>query len=144
MWKELTAYVRVFIKRHIVTQDHDSCDLCRVSPTFGKNIEGFAVSFETRLDHQKRSVTAMLDYDSAMLPQRGLLDISYPNYAQAISTWPVEAFGKLGVKHVHGFTGGSLNGTGWLVNSINHSNGERKSFRTAFLDRPRDALTSSS
>lgn len=59
--------------------------------------------------------------------------MTYPNYAQAISTWFEKVMKVVGIIPVPGFTSGALNGSASLVQAISHTNGYRDSFETAFL-----------
>lgn len=91
-------------------------------------------------DMSKRIGNATPDYDTSTLGSHGPLGLAYPNYAQAISTWFSKSFEALGIMPINGFTSGALNGSGFLVNAINHTDGNRDSSETAFLrpflDRP--------
>lgn len=70
----------------------------------------------------------------------GPLDIRYPPYAYSWTTWLARALNTIGVSNTNSFISGSLNGSAWQVNSINHTTGARVSADTAylrpFLDRP--------
>lgn len=84
-------------------------------------------------DMSKRIANATPDYDISTLGGDGPLKIAYPNYAQAISTWFAKAMQAVGIIPVNGFTTGALNGSAFLVNTINHTSGHRDSSETAFL-----------
>jgi choline dehydrogenase len=91
-------------------------------------------------DMSKRIANATPNYDPSTLGTGGPLALTYPNYAQPFSTWVARAMEYMGIPHVNGFTSGYLNGSSWLVNTINHATGFRESSETAFLrpflDRP--------
>ena len=91
-------------------------------------------------DMSKRIGNATPDYDTSTLGSDGPLKLAYPNYAQAISTWFSKSLEALGIMPVNGFTSGALNGSAFLVDAINHTDGNRDSSETAFLrpflDRP--------
>ena len=91
-----------------------------------------SVSF-TPPDMSKRIANATPDYDISTVGGNGPLKLAYPNYAQAISTWFAKAMEAVGIKSVDGFTTGALNGSAFLVNAINHTDGNRDSSETAFL-----------
>lgn len=63
----------------------------------------------------------------------GLLDISYAAYAQSWSTWVATAMEAIGIKNTNAFIDGSLNGSSWLMHTIDHTNGFRASAESAFL-----------
>lgn len=81
----------------------------------------------------KRTANSTPDYDASSLGNKGPLDVTYPNYAQALSTWVGKAMSSVGIAPINGFTSGSLNGSGWLVNTIQHTSGFRESSESAFL-----------
>lgn len=91
-----------------------------------------SISF-TPPDMSKRIANATPDYDVSTLGTDGPLKIAYPNYAQAISTWFARAMEAVGISRVDGFTTGALNGSAFLVSTINHTDGHRDSSETAFL-----------
>ena len=91
-----------------------------------------SVSF-TPPDMSKRIANATPDYDISTVGGNGPLKLAYPNYAQAISTWFAKAMEAVGIKPVDGFTTGALNGSAFLLDAINHTDGHRDSSETAFL-----------
>ena len=84
-------------------------------------------------DMSKRIANATPAYDTSTLGTDGPLKLAYPNYAQAISTWFSKAMDAVGIRPVQGFTSGALDGSAFLVNAINHTDGNRDSSETAFL-----------
>ncbi|KAL9602096.1 MAG: hypothetical protein Q9219_002092 [cf. Caloplaca sp. 3 TL-2023] len=91
-------------------------------------------------DVGKRGANATPQYDVATLNQGGPLDVTYSNYAQGSSTWVQKGMEAIGILPQNGFTSGSLNGSSWVLATINHTLGIRESSETAFLrpalDRP--------
>ena len=84
-------------------------------------------------DMNKRIQNATPDYDTSTLGGDGPLKLAYPNYAQPISTWFSKALNAVGIAPVNGFTSGALNGSAFLLDAINHTDGNRDSSETAFL-----------
>lgn len=84
-------------------------------------------------DINKRGSNATPQYDLSTLDQGGPLDITYSNYAQAIATWVQKGMQSVGLLPRNGFTSGSLNGSSWVIATINHTLGIRESSETAFL-----------
>lgn len=85
-------------------------------------------------DIAKRGANATPQYDLSTLAQGGPLDLTYSNYAQAIATWFQEGMQAIGILPQNGFTSGYLNGSSWVLATINHTTGFRASSETAFLD----------
>ena len=84
-------------------------------------------------DIAKRGANATPEYDMSTLAQGGPLDITYSNYAQAIATWFQKGMQAIGILPQNGFTSGYLNGSSWVLATINHTNGFRESSETGFL-----------
>lgn len=104
------------------------------SYTFDKILPYFQKSLNfTPPDIGKRGVNATPQYDTSTLGQAGPLDITYSNYAQASSTWVQKGMQAVGILPQDGFTSGSLNGSSWVIATINHTLGIRESSETAFL-----------
>ncbi|KAL4868705.1 hypothetical protein BDV12DRAFT_95321 [Aspergillus spectabilis] len=84
------------------------------------------------------------EYDPDDLASGGGLSVTHPNYAQPFSSWLAEAFEDVGIPNIPGFYGGHLNGSGWLIHTIDQEEGIRESSETAFLapvlNRPNLAL----
>lgn len=91
-------------------------------------------------DMSKRIANSTPSYDQSTLGTGGPLALTYPNYAQSFSTWVAMAMKEVGIPHIPGFTSGYLNGSGWLVNTIDHTTGFRESseagYLRPFLNRP--------
>ncbi|PYH94846.1 FAD/NAD(P)-binding domain-containing protein [Aspergillus ellipticus CBS 707.79] len=70
----------------------------------------------------------------------GPLDVTYSSFAQPFSTWVAKAMTALGIYSTVAFINGQLNGSSWLMVTINPSTGHRESAATAYLapmtDRP--------
>ena len=84
-------------------------------------------------DIAKRGANATPEYDLSTLAQGGPLDITYSNYAQAIATWFQKGMQAIGILPQAGFTSGHLNGSSWVLATINHTTGFRESSETGFL-----------
>ena len=84
-------------------------------------------------DIAKRGANATPQYDLSTLAQGGPLDITYSNYAQAIATWFQKGMQAIGILPQNGFTSGHLNGSSWVLATINHTTGFRESSETGFL-----------
>ena len=84
-------------------------------------------------DISKRGVNATPEYDTSTLGSGGPLAVTYPNYAQAFSTWVQKGLRQLGFKSINGFTSGSSIGSAFLINTIDHETGKRASSESAFL-----------
>lgn len=91
-------------------------------------------------DLSKRLANATPSYDASTIDGHGLLDVTYPNYAQGLATWVEKALADSGIEPIDGFTSGSLIGSSYILDTINHTTGFRASSETAFLrpflDRP--------
>jgi choline dehydrogenase len=61
------------------------------------------------------------------------LALTYPNYAQPFSTWAAKGMEEVGIPHIPRFTSGYLNGSSWLVHTIDQTTGFRASSESAFL-----------
>lgn len=88
----------------------------------------------TAPDISKRGVNATPQYDTSTVGTSGPLDITYPNYAQPVSTWVQKGMAAIGIPPINGLTSGTLMGSSWLLNTINHTVGLRESSETAYLD----------
>ena len=84
-------------------------------------------------DITKRGANATPEYDLPTLAQGGPLDITYSNYAQGIATWVQKGMEAIGISPQNGFTSGRLNGSSWVLATINHTTGFRESSETGFL-----------
>lgn len=82
---------------------------------------------------QKRIANSTPSYDESTLGHNGPLALTYPNYAQPFSTWAAKGMEEVGIPHIPGFTSGYLNGSSWLVHTIDQTTGFRASSESAFL-----------
>ena len=91
-------------------------------------------------DMSKRIGNATPYYDTSTLGNNSPLKIAYPNYTQAISTLFSKLLEAVGIMLVHGFTSGALNGSAFLMGTINHTVGNidssERAFLRPFLDQP--------
>ncbi|KAL4882673.1 putative choline dehydrogenase [Aspergillus karnatakaensis] len=98
-----------------------------IFPYFQKSIDF------TPPNNDFRFANSTPEYDPETLSTGGDLSVTHPNYAQPFSSWMAEAFEAEGIENGPGFTGGHLNGSGWLIHTINKAEGTRESSETAFL-----------
>jgi len=95
-------------------------------------------------DMNKRMANSTPSFDVSSIAGNGLLDVTYPNYAQGLATWVEKALAEGGIDPINGFTSGSLIGSSWILDTINLTTGFRESSSTAFLrpflDRPNLAV----
>ncbi|KAI0180677.1 putative choline dehydrogenase [Hypoxylon sp. FL1284] len=80
-----------------------------------------------------RLANATARWEPAEAAEGGPLDVSFPSWAQAWSTWIAESMDSLGIRNTDVFIDGVLNGSSWLTSTINPRNGHRESAATAFL-----------
>lgn len=105
----------------------------------GYTYSNFAKYYEKSLnftppDNNKRGANATPEYDTSTLGEGGLLALTYSNYAQPWSTWIRKGMQAVGILPINGFTSGALNGSSWLIGTIDHQTGIRESSETAFLE----------
>ncbi|PLB44423.1 putative glucose-methanol-choline oxidoreductase [Aspergillus steynii IBT 23096] len=63
----------------------------------------------------------------------GPLSISYPNYAQAFTTWSIPGFAQIGIPEIPGFLSGEIIGHSYSTLTINGTTMTRDSSETSFL-----------
>ncbi|KAL4768503.1 putative choline dehydrogenase [Aspergillus nidulans var. acristatus] len=118
--------------------DDDAWNWENTFPYFQKSVDF------TPPNNATRFANSTPEYDAAALASGGELSLTHTNYAQPLSSWLAEAMEDVGIPNIPGFTGGHLNGSGWLIHTINQDEGIRESSETAFLtpilDRPNIAL----
>lgn len=108
--------------------DDDSYTFDALLPYFEKSLNF------TPPDMGKRGVNATPQYDASSLGAGGQpLDISFPNYSVAFSTWMQKALATIGINPINGFTSGQLLGSSYNLATINQTTGLRESSETAFL-----------
>lgn len=99
-------------------QQYQSYTFENLLPYFGKSL-----SF-TAPDNAKRGLNATPHYDVRTLGAGGQTsDITFPNYAQSISTWIEKGLDAIGVKPINDFTRGRLLGSAYNIATINHTTG---------------------
>jgi choline dehydrogenase len=95
-------------------------------------------------DLSKRAANTTPLYDISSYGVGGPLSLSYPNYGEPFSTYVELALEEVGIVPQDGFTSGVLNGSSWMVYTINATTGTRASSEKAFLQpvlgRPNLAL----
>ncbi|MCJ1462395.1 hypothetical protein MMC07_000996 [Pseudocyphellaria aurata] len=102
--------------------------------------EKFLPYFEKSLtftppDQSKRAANSTPQYDSSVLGNgKGPLPVTYPNYAQAFSSWAQKAFSEIDIHPINGFLSGKLFGSSYGLATIEHSSMTRASSETAFLE----------
>jgi len=81
-----------------------------------------------------RAANATPNYDEASLgPGGGPLSVTFSNYANAMSSWVEKGFAAIGIKPIQGFTSGALNGSAYVLETIDAADQTRESSETAFL-----------
>ena len=85
-----------------------------------------------------RPANASPNYDlNVFRPSQGPVQVAYPRWANAISSWYASAVSQLGLSAVSGFTNGLLIGWSYVANTIDPYLQTRSSSETAYL---REAL----
>ena len=85
-------------------------------------------------DASKRAANATPDYDTTTLGQgNGPLSVTFPNYAQAYSSWVQKGLQEIGIQPRKGFTSGELIGSAYSVATIESTLQTRESSESAFL-----------
>ncbi|EJT48431.1 hypothetical protein A1Q2_06548 [Trichosporon asahii var. asahii CBS 8904] len=68
-------------------------------------------------------------------PNGGPLSVTYPPYAQPMSSWMIPGMQQsLNIPEIPGFSGGNLMGSSWASLTVQKENGKRESSASAFLD----------
>lgn len=96
-------------------------------PYFEKSVDFTPPNPEFRLSN------ATPQYDLATLGKGSPLSVTFPNWANAWSTWAHKALKQIGVFPINGFTSGHLIGSSYLALTVNQTMGTRASSETAFL-----------
>ncbi|MCJ1431532.1 hypothetical protein MMC27_000885 [Xylographa pallens] len=84
-------------------------------------------------DQSKRAQNATPEYDLTSLGKGGPLSVTFSNYAQAIASWVQGGLAEIGVLPTNGFTSGELNGSSYVLQTIQASKQTRESSETGFL-----------
>ncbi|KAL4744592.1 hypothetical protein BDW72DRAFT_199442 [Aspergillus terricola var. indicus] len=80
-----------------------------------------------------RYVNATPAYDPAEVGHAGALDVTYPPYTYAWTTWLAVMLEAAGMQAENTFIDGNLNGSAWHMSATNQSTGMRSSAATAYL-----------
>ena len=80
-----------------------------------------------------RASNASVDYDASIVGNTGDLQVTWPAFAQPLSSWAKPALNAIGVKPQKGFMNGVLNGTSYAIGTIRAGEQIRDSSETAFL-----------
>jgi choline dehydrogenase len=83
-------------------------------------------------DMTKRALNATPQYDLSSLGRGGPLSITFPNYAQAMSSWVQKGMQELGIAASNGITSGVLMGSSYVIAALQLTQ-KRESSETAFL-----------
>lgn len=85
-------------------------------------------------DMSRRAANATPEYDVATIGKAaGPLSLTFPNFAQSISSWCQKGFQEIGIPPIAGFTSGKLLGSSYVLDTIQPSTQLRESSETAFL-----------
>ena len=85
-------------------------------------------------DASKRAANATPEYDTTTLGQgNGPLSVTFPNYAQAFSSWVQNGLKEIGVQPRKGFTSGQLLGSAYSIATIESTLQTRESSESGFL-----------
>lgn len=84
-------------------------------------------------DSATRFANTTPSYTAASTAKGGPLAVSYPSYGTAWSTWVAKGMAALGLPQTKSAIDGSLNGSAYLMLTVNHPNGHRVSSETGFL-----------
>lgn len=80
-----------------------------------------------------RLANATPQYDAATLGNGSPLSVTFPNWANAYSTWAQRGLKQIGIHPINGFTSGKLIGSAWLALTVNQTQGTRASSETQYL-----------
>ncbi|KFY32224.1 hypothetical protein V493_00394 [Pseudogymnoascus sp. VKM F-4281 (FW-2241)] len=82
----------------------------------------------------KRAANATAAVDLKTIgPNKGPVSLTFSNYAMAISSYVQKGFAEIGILPTNGFTSGTLNGSSYVLETIEESTQIRESSETAFL-----------
>lgn len=85
-------------------------------------------------DMSQRAANATPEWDPENVGDgTGPLRVTFPNYAQAFSSWAQRGLRELGMMPRRGFTSGALMGSSYVINTIEPTLQTRESSETAFL-----------
>lgn len=89
-------------------------------------------------DMTKRAANSTPEYDQAANGDGGPLSVTFPNYAQALSSWVQRGFRELGFRSINGFNSGRLFGASYVTATIDARTQTRASSESAFLQPAMD------
>ncbi|KAH8427157.1 GMC family oxidoreductase [Aspergillus melleus] len=72
-------------------------------------------------------------FDATAAGRDGPLSVTYPNYAQAFTTWSIKAFAEAGIPEIRGFLSGEVIGHMYGTFTLNADTMTRDSSETSFL-----------
>lgn len=109
------------------------------SYTFENLLPYFERSVQFTPNTAMRPTNASAEYDASVFsPNGGPLQVAYPNWVNAISSWFALGTSEIGLQSLPGFTNGSLLGWSYVANTIDPASQTRSSSESSFL---REALT---
>lgn len=83
----------------------------------------------------KRAANATAAVDLKTIgPNKGPVSLTFSNYAMAISSYVQKGFAEIGILPTNGFASGTLNGSSYVLETIDESTQTRESSETAFLE----------
>lgn len=84
-------------------------------------------------NRDKRADNATAEYDRSSLGDRGPIQVTFSNYAQAFASWVQKGMAEIGIKPIKGFTSGQLLGSSYVLETIQAKTQVRESSETGFL-----------
>ncbi|ELR09834.1 hypothetical protein GMDG_04317 [Pseudogymnoascus destructans 20631-21] len=82
----------------------------------------------------KRAANATAAVDLKTIgPNNGPVSLTFSNYAMGISSYVQKGFAEIGIRPTNGFASGTLNGSSYVLETIDESTQIRESSETAFL-----------
>lgn len=102
------------------------------------SFENWLPYFQRSLDFSppqpgKRAANATPQYDASNIGEGGPLSVTYPNYAQPVSSWVSKGLQAIGVNPTDSFTSGNLIGSSYILNTIQADSMLRETSETGFL-----------
>lgn len=100
--------------------------------------ENFGPYFDISLNFTEpgstRAKNATAEFDPSTIGNgKGPLKLTFSNYANAMSSWVQKGLEEIGIKPQKGFTSGTLNGSSYVLESIDATLQTRESSETAYL-----------
>ncbi|KAJ5628745.1 GMC oxidoreductase [Penicillium lividum] len=110
--------------------------------TFDNFLPFFEKSLNFTLPSSARAANATPDYDAASFgPGGGPLSVTFSNYANAMSSWVQKGLAAIGISPIRGLTSGQLNGSSYVLETIDYTKETRESSETAFLQPAIDSTS---